>query len=155
MISETVTFEDAFGEKQTETLYFHLNKMDIMDMARDNWPDKFKAFTKFKDFRSLLDLTIDLMCRAYGERRVDESGHAKFVRNTQMAKEFRRSDECAAMVDRFLDNPESVNDFIEKIIPNNIAEAARKEAKEKTGKDVSEMTEDEIRSYIQSMRPSK
>lgn len=155
MISETVTFEDAFGEKQTETLYFHLNKMDLIDMARDNWEDKFKAFTKFNDFGNLLDLTIDLMCRAHGERRVDESGHAKFVRNARMAEEFRRSDECAAMVDRFLDNPESINDFIEKIIPNNIAEAARKEAKEKTGKDISEMTEDEIKSYIQSMRPSK
>jgi len=138
MFDITTTYTDYDDEKQTETLWFHLNKQDILDnLDLKEQIEEFQAiFTEQKrtlsqlEVKQILELVKRMVRLSYGERSEDRKRFKKASSNPDVWDNFFES----AVYDQFLTDlfvPEPIKafEFLLAVMPKDLRLQAEEQVK--------------------------
>ena len=105
MLKETVKYLDFDGVEQTETLYFNINRMELIAMqaryGKEDMAKYIERITKEEDFGKIYDLLNDVILTAYGKKSEDGK---RFLKSEEIKEEFRTSLAYEALTESFFDD---------------------------------------------------
>ena len=114
MLKQQVKYEDFDGNTQTETLYFNLNRMELISFQKrygsENMENYINKLIEEKQIEPMYDLLNDFVLTAYGVRSEDGK---RFIKNDQIREEFKQSLAYEALIEDFHDDSRKV---LEKFI---------------------------------------
>ena len=134
MIKMNVSAETFDGDMVTETLWFHMNKVDLIDLQQsepDGFTDTLQAFmsrkpedwTK-KDKFKLSDYFRKIVDKAYGERSSDGK---RFQKSPEILANFKDSIFYDEFVLSLLEDEEKNIKFFNGVMPKALIDQAKKE----------------------------
>ena len=123
MYKYIATYEDFNDEKQTETCYFNLTATELMrhsDMLEDMLKIIQRKDPNPKDVMLFVDTLVKL---SYGEKSEDGK---RFLKSAERTEAFMSSPVYDAFLFDLMDNPDKTLEFIERMIPAEVAQRAKK-----------------------------
>lgn len=124
MIKETITYTNVDGNKETIDAYFHLTKADCIELAAGGFGERMSDVSNLTN-NDILDIFRTLVRMSYGSRK-EINGHVIFTKNEEDTEIFMNSDAFGELIMKWLNDPQSASDFISKLMPNDLIEAAKK-----------------------------
>jgi hypothetical protein len=140
MIKETVTYKDFNEEMQTEDLYFHLSKSELveLELGMDGGLGTYlQTLVKSRKTSELLAAFKNIISTAYGERSLDGK---RFVKNEEKTREFLASPAYDALFMRLVTDEAAVTEFILGVVPKDLITEAGGADKLLSGAAVSNIT---------------
>ena len=139
MLKKTVNYVDFDGNNQVEDLYFNLTKTELIEMAIDlpdgvsdtvgtdpNNIDEDKAVSKIMETlgsKGILKFIKDLVLNSYGVRSADGKRFMKVDENGRpLSIEFSQTMAFEAILDEFLSDDVAAANFVNAVIPANVAD---------------------------------
>lgn len=126
------TFDDP-PQTVTETFYFNISEMDIvqMDMYQDDGMENFlRRIASTEDRRKLWDLIKDLILSSYGVRDPDMRG---FIKTPEIRQKFEFSNAFNNLMLELMSDQAKLEAFILDVLPEEVvAEAKKSEAFQNT-----------------------
>ena len=109
MLKQQVTYEDFDGNTQSETLYFNLNRMELISFQKrygsENMENYINKLIEEKQIEPMYDLLNDFVLTAYGVRSEDGK---RFIKNDEIREEFKQSLAYEALIEDFHDDSRKV-----------------------------------------------
>nr|FAA03486.1 MAG TPA: hypothetical protein [Siphovirus LN-2020-2] len=134
MIKMNVTAETFDGDMVTETLWFHMNKVDLIDLQQsqpDGFVDTLQAFMSrkpedwtTKDKFKLFDYFRTIVDKAYGERSSDGK---RFSKSPEILARFKDSIFYDEFVLSLLEDEKKSIKFFNGVMPKALLEQAKKD----------------------------
>ena len=134
MIKMNVSAETFDGDMVTETLWFHMNKVDLIDLQQSEpggFTDTLQAFMSRKaedwtmsDKFKLFDFFRTMVDKAYGERSSDGK---RFRKSPEILANFKNSIFYDEFVLSLLEDEEKSIKFFNGVMPKSLIEQAKKE----------------------------
>lgn len=147
MIKQTVKYEDFEGNTVEKDFWFHLSKADIAELqfaGEDSALATMLEKLGDEDVSAKQALAIfkQIVEHAVGER--SEDG-VRFVKNDDIRNAFMQTDAYSELLFSMLEDPKKAVSFINNLMPKSIREEIKKSY---DGKDLSEMSEEELRQAL-------
>ena len=134
MIKMNVSAETFDGDMVTETLWFHMNKVDLVELQQSEpggFTDTLQAFMSRKpedwtmaDKFKLFDFFRTMVDKAYGERSSDGK---RFRKSPEILANFKDSIFYDEFVLSLLEDEEKSIKFFNGVMPKALIEQAKKE----------------------------
>lgn len=134
MIKMNVSAETFDGDMVTETLWFHMNKVDLIELQQSEpggFTDTLQAFMSrkpedwtMKDKFKLFDFFRTMVDKAYGERSSDGK---RFRKSSEILANFKDSIFYDEFVLSLLEDEEKSIKFFNGVMPKSLIEQAKKE----------------------------
>lgn len=134
MIKMNVSAETFDGDMVTETLWFHMNKVDLIELQQSEpggFTDTLQAFMSrkpedwtMKDKFKLFDFFRTMVDKAYGERSSDGK---RFWKSPEILANFKDSIFYDEFVLSLLEDEEKSIKFFNGVMPKSLIEQAKKE----------------------------
>nr|FAA03769.1 MAG TPA: hypothetical protein [Siphovirus LN-2020-2] len=134
MIKMNVSAETFDGDMVTETLWFHMNKVDLIELQQSEpggFTDTLQAFMSrkpedwtMKDKFKLFDFFRIMVDKAYGERSSDGK---RFRKSPEILANFKDSIFYDEFVLSLLEDEEKSIKFFNGVMPKSLIEQAKKE----------------------------
>ena len=134
MIKMNVSAETFDGDMVTETLWFHMNKVDLIELQQSEpggFTDTLQAFMSRKpedwtmqDKFKLFDFFRTMVDKAYGERSSDGK---RFRKSPEILANFKDSIFYDEFVLSLLEDEEKSIKFFNGVMPKTLIEQAKKE----------------------------
>lgn len=109
MLKQQVTYEDFDGNTQKETLYFNLNRMELIAFQQrygsDNMEKYINNLIEEKKIQPMYDLLNDFVLTAYGIKSEDGK---RFIKSERIREEFQQSLAYEALIEDFHDDSRKV-----------------------------------------------
>lgn len=117
MLKENVSYLDFDGVEQTETLYFNINRMELIAMqaryGKEDMAKYIERIIKEEDFGKIHDLLNDIVLTAYGKKSEDGK---RFIKSEELKEEFRTSLAYEALIEKFFDDEgQTLGKFVQGI----------------------------------------
>lgn len=122
MIKQDITYTNFEGEQETETLYFHLNKVELMEMQVSEKRGLAQYITdiqKAENNKEIFRLFKEIVLRAYGERSEDGK---KFIKNERLREEFEGSLSYEELMVKLVTEADFAVKFVNGIMPAGMAD---------------------------------
>lgn len=126
MLKKTMTYTDYNGVERTENFYFNLTKAEIAEMELGTSGGLAKMLENIiltKDGPSLIKVFKDLVLRAYGEKSADGR---RFIKNDEIRDSFSQTEAYSDLFMELATDDEAAAAFVNGIIPEELAEKAKK-----------------------------
>jgi hypothetical protein len=131
MYIKTVTYKDFAGQERKEDFYFNLTEAEVMEMELskeggfDQW---IKRIANAQNTPELIKLFKSLILMSYGERSLDGKSFLKKDPQTgrPLSEAFEQTAAYPVIFMELATNTEAATEFINKVIPENAAEAIEK-----------------------------
>lgn len=117
MLKKTITYEDYDGNKATEDFYFHLNKVELIEMettTKGGYSERLKKIAENKDPVEIMNVIKELIIKSYGIRSEDGK---HFRKNAEITEDFACSEAFSELYMELCTNADSAAEFIKGIIP--------------------------------------
>ena len=134
MIKMNVSAETFDGDMVTETLWFHMNKVDLIELQQSEpggFTDTLQAFMSRKsedwtmsDKFKLFDFFRTMVNKAYGERSSDGK---RFRKSPEILANFKDSIFYDEFVLSLLEDEDKSIKFFNGVMPKSLIEQAKKE----------------------------
>lgn len=135
MIKKTLTYTDIDGTEVKEDVYFHLFNRDLRRMIRNGEFDRLQTIGKkmteltpdmpaSEVMNTVMD-AVDIIVKAAYGKRVKDGDRTRFVKNEKSTELFMSSEAYDALGDDFINNPESLTEFMTNLFPDNARNQAR------------------------------
>ena len=134
MIKMNVSAETFDGDMVTETLWFHMNKVDLIELQQSEpggFTDTLQSFMSrkpedwtMKDKFKLFDFFRTMVDKAYGERSSDGK---RFRKSPEILANFKDSIFYDEFVLSLLEDEEKSIKFFNGVMPKALIEQAKKE----------------------------
>ena len=109
MLKQKVQYEDFDGATQAETLYFNLNRMELITLQSRYGKEDMAAYidklVEDKDIEKVYEILNDIVLSAYGLRSEDGK---RFIKNETIREEFKQSLAYEALIEDFHDETRKV-----------------------------------------------
>ena len=117
MLKENVKYLDFDGVEQTETLYFNINRMELIAMqaryGKEDMAKYIERITQEEDFEKIYNLLNDIILTAYGKKSEDGK---RFIKSEELKEEFRTSLAYEALTESFFDDEgQTLGKFVQGI----------------------------------------
>ena len=117
MLKQNVKYLDFDDVEQTETLYFNINRMELIAMqaryGKDDMAKYIERITQEEDFGKIHDLLNDIILTAYGKKSEDGK---RFIKSEELKEEFRTSLAYEALTESFFDDEgQTLGKFVQGI----------------------------------------
>lgn len=126
MLTKAITYEDYNGNKKTKNFYFNLSKYEIarMQMMENGGIEyKIKKMVESGDSKEIFSYFEDLVLSCYGEKSADGE---EFVKNDVIREKFKSHPAYEVLMLEFINGGEkAMSDFINAVIPHEIAESVK------------------------------
>lgn len=117
MFKETVTYTDFNGNTRTEDLFFHLSKIEMMELETSVPGGLSQAMSdalESEDTTAMFGYIKDFIAKSYGIK--SEDGR-QFIKNEEILNEFVHSAVYDEFITSLLTDEKKMNSFIVGIIP--------------------------------------
>lgn len=130
MLKKTVTYEDFNGVERTEDLYFHLNELELTELAVDLPEDMLKSVSanpteevagkalESMGTKGIIEFIKKLLIKSYGVK--SEDGYS-FIKNEKITERFKGSGAFSAVVMELMTDDKAASDFVNQIISPKLA----------------------------------
>lgn len=128
MFCKKIKYEDFDGNTREEEFFFHLTKAELTEMhlsaqgGLDKYIDK---IVKEKNGKKIIELFKDLICKSYGVKSLDGR---RFIKNQEVLDEFTQTEAYSELFMDLATNADTAAEFVNNIIPRDLAEQVKKEA---------------------------
>lgn len=134
MFIKTITYKDFNGDKRTEEFYFHLTEAEVIEWLTTNTDatisDVLDNMRRKSDLAGLLGSVKDLIYRAYGEKSPDGR---RFIKTPEVKASFMETNAYSDLFMELATDANKAADFLNKIIPEDLAKRIKKIADEHPG----------------------
>lgn len=144
MLKRTIEYVDYEGKSRKEDFYFHLTKSDLVkwlmtegDYTMDKVLDR---LTKTQNKKEVMAIFEDLLHRSYGVKSLDGR---QFIRNEEEWKKFYETEAYDILFMELIGSGKKAADFVNSVIPKDLAEEVAKIVKENP-----EAISDEMKDYL-------
>lgn len=127
MLEKKIKFIDFNGEEREETFYFNLTKAELIEMqleVKGGLNKLIEQMAETKDIPSLAKLFKTLIKKSYGEKSADGR---LFVKTEEAWNNFFYTQAYSELFMELTQNAEAAANFINAIIPAELAEEAKKQ----------------------------
>lgn len=129
MLTKAITYTDYNGNKKTKNFYFNLTKTDLARMELTNnagMLETIKQMVNESDRKRIYELFESIVLNSVGEKSADGE---LFVKNDQIRENFINHPAYDVLFMELIQNEKTMSDFINAILPADVAEAAKKNDK--------------------------
>ena len=131
MYARMIEYEDYNGTKREEEFLFNMNEAELtMWMMTDgdySLNQKIKRIAQKRNGREVMDIFEDFIRRTYGEVSLDGK---QFVKNDEVWERFRYSNAFSVLFMELVTDAAKGAEFINSVIPKELADAVAKAIKE-------------------------
>ena len=122
MLKKTVTFVDFENEKQTEDLYFHLTKAELIEFV-SQYPDDFAGYIKKISSSGskgeLINMFRNLIMKSYGQK-----DGPKFHKSAEISEEFSHTEAYSELFLELFSKTENLIGFFNAVLGVDIEQLA-------------------------------
>lgn len=118
MFKMTQTYTDYEGNEKTETFYFNLNKVEILEMETyedGGYVDMLKRVVESKDSKELMRLFKQLLLKSYGVKTEDGG----FAKSEELVRKFEQSAAYPEIFMELCTDAKKASDFVSYVMPLN------------------------------------
>lgn len=129
MIKKTVTYTDFDGNERTEDFYFHLTEQELTEWELSvdgGLSGVLRRIVNSQDTKKYIEIFKDLIIKSYGVKTPDGRG---FVKNQEVLSNFTCTQAFSDIYMELATDDKAASEFVNGVIPANIAEQAKKEMK--------------------------
>lgn len=129
MLKKTMTYTDYNGTERTEDFYFNLTKAELIEMGLSENGGLDALIDKIiseKNQKEIIKLFKEIILKAYGEKSLDGK---HFVKSEEISTAFSQTEAFSDLFMELAFDSKAGADFINALIPSNIAEDIAKYAK--------------------------
>lgn len=126
MLVKKVKYEDFDGNEREETLYFNLTRTELieMELSENGGFDKFlRRIIEERDNQRLAKLFKQIILASYGVKSADGK---RFFKSKELSEEFSQTGAYDALFLELISDTNNITAFINGIIPEKVAEDAKK-----------------------------
>jgi len=126
VLKKTITYEDFNGEEVSEDFFFHLSKAELVELEvshKDGLSAALERIVAAEDGKSIIAEFKNIILGSYGKRSDDGR---RFVKNQEIRDEFESSEAYSVLFMEILTDTNSAVEFINGVVPKNLAEEAAK-----------------------------
>ena len=130
MLKKMITYQDYNGEEKTETLYFHLNKFEWLELetyTKGGLIENLQHAIEVGNAKKTIDILKKIILRAYGEKNPETGG---FEKNDDIAINFSKTEAFSELFYELAYNETASKEFFLGLIPNELRGEAEKKMKE-------------------------
>lgn len=120
MLKKEITFENFEGEKETETHYFHLNKVELIELeikGNRSFKDRLQAIVDSNDVENIFKEFKEIILMSYGKRSEDGK---RFVKDETFSREFEQSPAFEALIMEMIEDPNAASAFVTAVVPASL-----------------------------------
>jgi hypothetical protein len=124
MLKKDITYTNLDGDEVTETFYFHLSKVEIIEMEVAHPGGLANYLTQIgqaEDGAKLMAAFREFISKTVGRRSEDGS---KFIKNEDITEAFMSSDAYSELVFQFFTDTNAAIEFVNAVVPRNLQEQA-------------------------------
>ena len=136
MLKKTMTYTDYNGNERTEDFYFNLTKAELteMQMSENGGMTEFiQKIINEQDSKKIIEMFKSLLLKAYGEKSLDGK---RFMKSEELSKAFSETEAYSDLFMELATNSKSAAEFINGIIPSDVAKKVAEETKSGTVIDI-------------------
>lgn len=127
MYKKTITYTDYDGNQRTEDYYFNLSKAEIikwLTTSGDYTLDKvFEKLYAERNGKEIMNVFEELLYQAYGKKSLDGR---RFDKSEEVKRDFMETEAYSVLFTELVTDAKKAGDFINKIIPRDLAEEVEK-----------------------------
>ena len=127
MIKKTVKYEDYEGNQREETLYFNLNKAELIEMQAIGPLKDFQQIANSQDTAGIIKVLKELILGSYGEKSADGKRFIKVKDGHRLADDFAETEAYSELFIELANNPEALEAFVRGIVPQSLLIEAEKQ----------------------------
>lgn len=128
MYTKTITYTDYNGNERTEKFLFNLSKAEILEMelsTTGGFTDKLQRIIDAQDVPTMTSIFKELILKSYGEKSDDGR---RFIKSPEISKGFSETEAYSNFYMELVTNTQAAIDFINGVVPADVAAEAKKEA---------------------------
>ena len=117
MVKETITYTDYNGVERTETIYFHLEEAELMEMemtTEGGLAEMIQKIVDAKDAPAIIKVFKDLVLKSYGVKSPDGR---RFIKTEQLSQEFSQTPMYSKMFMKLATDDVAGAEFVKGIMP--------------------------------------
>ncbi len=117
MVTKKIEYTNYNGEKETETLYFNLSKVELAEMEvseKDGLAKKIEKIIAEKDNKEIYRIFKEIVLCAYG---VKSSDGKRFIKSEELRNEFVQSAVFEEFMWTLLNDENKASEFINALMP--------------------------------------
>lgn len=126
MLKKTITYKDFNGEEVSEDFFFHLSKAELVELELSHQGGLSAALQRIvaaEDGKGIIAEFKNIILSAYGKRSEDGK---RFIKTQQLREEFESTEAYSELFMELVTNTDSAIEFINGVIPSDMAEEAKK-----------------------------
>lgn len=139
MLKKSIKYVDYNGETQTDECYFNLSKSELMEIQvseKGGFENYLTALIEEKDQKKIYNLFKEIVLMSYGQKSSDgRTFIKKKMVDGQMIRlrdEFEQTEAFSElMMELLTGGDKAISEFINKLIPKELADEVAKQAAEK------------------------
>ena len=131
MLKKTITYTDYNGAERTEDFYFNLSKAEITEMemgVKGGLTETITRIVAAQDSPPIIKIFKDLILKAYGVKSPDGK---RFEKSEELSTEFAQTEAYSNLFMELAFDANKAAEFINGIVPADLAKEAAKEAKKR------------------------
>lgn len=135
MLKKSIKYVDYNGEQQTDECYFNLSKSELMEIQvseKGGFENYLTALIEEKDQKKIYNLFKEIVLMSYGQKSADgRTFIKKKMVDGQMVRlrdEFEQTEAFSElMIELISGGDKTISDFINKLIPKELADEVAKQ----------------------------
>ena len=131
MLKKTITYTDYNGAERTEDFYFNLSKAEITEMemgVKGGLTETITRIVAAQDSPAIIKIFKDLILKAYGVKSPDGK---RFEKSEELSTEFAQTEAYSNLFMELAFDANKAAEFINGIVPADLAKEAAKETKKR------------------------
>lgn len=120
MLTKKIKYTDYNGEEREETLYFNLNKAELMQWElseKGGLRARLERIIESKDVPSIAKIFEEIIEKSYGIKSADGR---RFIKNKEIFEEFKQTEAYSEFYMQLATDSKAAIAFVRAIIPSDI-----------------------------------
>lgn len=129
MLVKRISYTDYNGNQRSEDFYFNLNKGEIFNLQFGTEGGLDKAIQKIiqtEDTPKIVKIFQDIILNAYG---IKSDDGRRFIKSEEISTEFKQTEAYSELLMELVSDEKKAADFINALMPKDLAEEAQKQQK--------------------------
>jgi len=125
MLTKAITYVDYNGNKKTKNFYFNLTRTELAKMELTNKAgmlETIKQMINEDDREKIINLFETIVLGSYGEKSADGE---EFLKSPEIVAKFTAHPAYDVLFMELISSSKSMSDFINAVVPADIAESAK------------------------------